>query len=94
MIEAVIGFVGVIVGALITWLRDFYAEYKKRKESRSYIAILIVFVLDRFVEGCVEVVSDNGVPNQEGLLLTQVNTPDIDLQSLKADWRVCRLSRY
>jgi hypothetical protein len=88
MIEAAIGFVGVIVGASMTWLQTLWLENKKRKESRSYIVILIVFLLDRFIQGCVDVVSDTGIPDQDGCLVSQVFTPDIDFKSLKADWKV------
>lgn len=88
MIEAAIGFVGVIVGALMTWLQSIWSENQKRKETRNYLAILIVFLLDRFIQGCVEVVSDGGIPDQDGCLVPLVSTPDIDLESLKADWKV------
>ena len=87
MIEAAIGFVGVIVGALITWLQTILSEWKKRKETRNYMAILIVFLLDRFIQGCVDVVSDNGRPDGDGYFVPQVNTPNIDFEPLKADWK-------
>jgi hypothetical protein len=88
MIEAIIGFVGVLVGASMTWFQNYWSENKKRKETRNYIAILIVFLLDRFIQGCVDVVSDDGVPDQDGCLEKQVSTPEIDFESLKADWKV------
>lgn len=88
MIEAAIGFVGVIVGALMTWLQAIWSENKKRKETRNYIAILIIFILDRFIQGCVDVVSDSGFPDKDGRLVPQFSTPNIDFESLKADWKV------
>lgn len=88
MNDAVIGFVGVIVGALMTWLQAIWSERKKKEETRNYMAILIIFLLDRFIQGCVDVVSDGGIPDRDGCLVPQVNTPNIDFESLKSDWEV------
>ena len=91
MIEALIGFVGVVVGALMTAARDLWADWRSRRKNAEYLAIRIVSLLDRFIEGCTEVVSDDGLccgrPNADGCREIQVSTPKFEVQSIDVDWK-------
>jgi hypothetical protein len=91
MIEAVIGFVGVVIGAIIAGAKDLWADWRFRRKNAQYLAIRIVSILDRYIEGCTEVVSDDGLyhgqPNADGCRQIQVSTPKFDIQSIDVDWK-------
>lgn len=91
MTEALIGLVGVIVGALMTAAKDIWVERRSRRKNAEYLAIRVVSMLDRFVEGCTGVAGDDGLsygqPNEEGEREIQVSAPDFEVQSLDVDWK-------
>jgi len=60
MNEAIFGFLGVLVGACISWIREELKERRLRKRHGMYLAARVVCVLDEYVEKCVEVVGDDG----------------------------------
>lgn len=60
MNDAVIGFVGVLVGVVATIGKDLVAYWIGRRNSGRYAAVRIVCILDQYVEKCVEVVGDDG----------------------------------
>ena len=55
MSDAWVGFVGVIVGALITGGKEVIASWITRRRDAAYLAIRIVYMLDRYEEGCAKV---------------------------------------
>ena len=59
MEELLIGFSGVILGAILTVAREFWNDHRTKKKAQ-FLAIRVTTMLDRFVEGCVSVVSDDG----------------------------------
>ena len=91
MSEAVIGLIGVVVGALITGASEFWKERRARKKNAEYLAIRIVSLLDRYVEGCTEVAGDDalcqGQPDKDGCRRVQVEVPELHFQSIDVDWR-------
>lgn len=91
MTEALIGLVGVIVGALMTAAKDIWVEWRSRRKNAEYLAIRVVSMLDRFVEGCAGVAGDDGLccgqPNEAGVCEIQVPAPKFEIQSLDVDWR-------
>ncbi|MDB6179488.1 hypothetical protein PAF17_18560 [Paracoccus sp. Z330] len=60
MIEAVIGFVGVIIGSFITVAKEVVLTRLERKRNGTYSAMRVVCELDHFVDTCVGVVCDDG----------------------------------
>lgn len=64
MKEAIIGFVGVIIGAfigtIIPLLQQLYFDYRTRKRNAQYLAIRTVCILEKFIDDCVDIVSDDG----------------------------------
>ncbi|KHS45834.1 hypothetical protein [Novosphingobium subterraneum] len=60
MNDAVIGFVGVLVGVVATIGKDFVAYWIGRRNSGRYAAVRIVCILDQFAEKCVDVAGDDG----------------------------------
>lgn len=60
MNEAIIGFVGVLIGVIATVGKDAVSYWTGRRKAGRYAAVRIVCVLDRYIEKCVEVVADDG----------------------------------
>ncbi|MGB3805865.1 MAG: hypothetical protein WA936_01560, partial [Erythrobacter sp.] len=101
MSEAIIGFVGVLIGVGVTLVKDAISYWTKRRNAGRYAAIRIVSILDLYVEQCVSVVGDDGTSEGrpagrtdqgQEYLIAQVATPepptfpdDIDWTSINAD---------
>lgn len=60
MNDAVIGFIGVLIGVVATVGKDVVSYWAGRRNAGRYAAVRIVCVLDLYVEKCVEVVGDDG----------------------------------
>ncbi|MEW8682123.1 MAG: hypothetical protein AB2536_09480 [Candidatus Thiodiazotropha endolucinida] len=91
MVEALIGLLGVIVGASITAVREHWASAEATKKSAEYLAIRVVSVLDGFTEQCADVVGDDGLSNgqvgPDGCREVQVSTPNLSVEKLDVDWK-------
>lgn len=86
-ISAISGFAGVVVGAGLTYLKEAQIQKVKTKKERDYLAILVASELDRFVAGCAEVVSDDGVPDQYGYYAPRVTPPKFEPHLLTVEWK-------
>lgn len=60
MSEAIFGFIGVLVGSLIPWVREWLNENRLREKHAAYLAVQIVCVLDEYIGKCCEVAGDDG----------------------------------
>jgi hypothetical protein len=60
MIEAIIGFVGVIVGSVITLAHEIWRSHTHKEKTAHYSAIRITGVLDEYFHHCVDVAFDDG----------------------------------
>lgn len=60
MNDAIIGFVGVVIGVVATIGKDVVSYWIGRRNAGRYAAVRIVCVLDQYVEKCVAVVGDDG----------------------------------
>lgn len=60
LISAVSGLSGVWLGGWLTSKREITREHDRIKKESSYLAILVLAHLDRFVNGCVQVTFDDG----------------------------------
>lgn len=101
MNEAIIGFVGVLVGVFATIGKDAVSYWIGRRNAGRYAAVRIVCILDQYVEKCVEVVADDGTAegrpagrteSGEEYYSAQVDSPeppafpdDIDWTSINPD---------
>ena len=101
MNEAIIGFVGVLIGVIATVGKDAVSYWTVRRNAGRYAAVRIICVLDEFVEKCVDVVHDDGTSegrpagrtdSGEEYLSAQVDSPpppvfadDIDWTSISPD---------
>jgi hypothetical protein len=91
MSEAIFGFIGVIVGALIPWIREWLREKKQRKEHAIYLAAQLICILDEYMEKCCDVVADDGTiygmpARSDGTYFPQVATPEL-IYPKDIDWK-------
>lgn len=94
LISAASGLGGVWLGGRLTWKREALREHDRILKESSYLAILVVAHLDRFVDGCVHVSFDDGM--SEGRPAGRdgeyheitVSAPTFEPLKLDVDWKV------
>ena len=91
---ALIGLLGIFLGAVLTILRELWVNERKRQKQAEYLAIRISCTLDLFVDGCIAVARDNGIDETEDPRLigevcreVQVPEPKLELHSMDVDWK-------
>lgn len=91
LMPAGIGLLGVALGVILTYWREFLTQRRKDKKDLGYLAAIVSAQLDRFVSGCCEVVGDDGLDrgnrDEHGYRTTQVATPKFDPVGLSVEWR-------
>lgn len=87
MSEAIFGLIGVIVGSLITGMKELWMGWHSRRKNQQYLAIRVVTYLDFFSERCAEVVDDDGDIDQEGYTRTSIAEPEFDIDSIEVEWK-------
>lgn len=96
IITAAVGFIGVIVGSIIPWIKDSLYQRKTRRLHGAYLAVRVANILDEFVDKCVEVVQDDGTrmgraaerdKNGFDLFIPQVRCPDAPVFPSDLDWK-------
>ncbi|WP_052127524.1 DUF3824 domain-containing protein [Enterobacter cancerogenus] len=84
---------GAAIGAVMlthkfTLRREKSASEEKQQRERYFIATELVFLLERFSEGCVPVASDAGKPDeQQGRWYAETDFPSFDFTEVSGDWR-------
>lgn len=80
MLEAIFGFIGVILGSFLTIAKDSITAWHRRKEDGSYSAIRLICILNEYADCCLDVIDDNGTiygqPSVEGYYYAQVQLPN------------------
>jgi len=91
MESAIFGLIGVVVGSALTLAREWWFQRRKEKKDADYLAIQVVYQLERYIVGCAEVVGDDGLcegqPDQDGYSRIQVQAPKFDPDALKVEWK-------
>lgn len=89
--QAIFGLIGVVIGGFLTLLRDTWSEWRARRRHARYLAIRVVIALDRYVEKCADVATDDGLsqgqPNADGYLEEQVALPPAPTFPPDLDWK-------
>ena len=86
-ISAISGFVGVVVGAGLTYLKEAQLQRAKTKKEQEYLAILVASELDRFASVCADVANDDGQPDKNGYFVAQVRAPKFEPHLLAVEWK-------
>ncbi|GGA85888.1 hypothetical protein GCM10011369_29910 [Neiella marina] len=88
---ALIGLLGVFVGAILAVMKDWWFHRARQKEERAYLAIQISCLLERFVSGCLDVVNDDGLfqgqRDSQGCLSVQVSAPQFEPLQIDVNWK-------
>ena len=91
MTQAIFGLIGVFVGGLLTWFRDAWSDGRTLKRHARYLAIRVVCVLDKYVQDCADVATDDGLcqgqRNERGYLEAQVSKPPPPTFPQDLDWK-------
>jgi len=61
MDKAIYALLGVLVGFLLTLAKDLWLEKRKNKKERTLLSIQTSFLLDKFIDGCIDVTFDDGL---------------------------------
>ncbi|HLB16206.1 MAG TPA: hypothetical protein VJM14_14835 [Burkholderiales bacterium] len=92
MESAVFGLIGVLVGAILTGVREWWFQNRKNKKDAEYLAIQVSCQLGRFIAGCAGVAGDDrlceGQTDKDGYSSIQVESPTLALNDLKVEWKV------
>lgn len=91
MTGAIFGLIGVIIGASISWFKEYWTEREATKKNARYLAIRVVCILDKFVEDCADVVKDDGLSfgqrDADGCLTPRVKAPGAPIFPEDVDWK-------
>lgn len=91
MSEGLTVLAAVVLGAVLTSAQVFWTNHRGRKKKAAYLAVLVSATFDRFVDGCVAVIGDDGLlqgqRHPDGQLYSQVDHPELDFQSLNVEWQ-------
>jgi len=94
MSDSEIGFVGVIIGALIalagvfiSLIREWWKETQSTKKKAHYLAIRIVCILDQFITQCANATDDEYVDNKGQPYWACGPIPDIASFPDDIDWK-------
>jgi hypothetical protein len=88
---ALVGIAGVILGVVLTSLKELVFNCHKRKKDAEYLGVRVSSLLDRFVWGCVDVIYDDGTDrgqlSDNEYAYPQVETPSFQPELLQVEWK-------
>lgn len=91
MESAVFGLIGVVVGSLLTVVKEWWFHERKNKKDAQYLVIVVSASLERYALGCMEVVLDQGLCDgqydEDGCRAPQTSTPIFDTKDFAVDWK-------
>lgn len=94
LISAASGLGGVWLGGHLTSKREASRERERVEREASYLAIIVVAHLDRFINGCVQVAFDDGTSEgrpagHDGVFhAPTASAPTFEPLALNVDWKV------
>ena len=78
---------GALVGALIPAAVTYFQNRGNREDERGFLAVQVAASLYTFASGCVDVMYDNGEPDEQGRDCIVVGSPNFSTMSLGVNWR-------
>jgi len=89
--EAIFTLIGVVLGAVLTWLQNYWTKKGETQKNAKYLAIRIIPILNQYLQACVDVVKDDGLYNgqrtNDGCLNPQIKTPSAPVYPNDVDWK-------
>ena len=95
MMEILFGFLGVLVGSAIPWVKEEWHRRRSLNENGRILAVRLTSMLDEYAQKCVAVVYDDGTSEGspagrgeqgEEYYLPQIETPEPPKFPDDADW--------
>jgi len=91
MESAIFGLIGVVLGAVLTVVKEWWFKRKTAQKESEYLAILVAFSLEKFASECVNVVYDDGLfqgqYDTDGCCSIQVSTPNFCPHTINVEWK-------
>lgn len=91
MDKATFGLIGVILGIVLTVAKEWWFDKAKSRKELEFLSINVICLLDSFISGCVDVVSDDGLSygqyDAQGRRVIQVKTAEFQPQDLDVNWK-------
>ncbi len=91
MESAIFGLIGVVIGGLLTVVKEWWFQNRKSRKDAEYLAIQVSCELERYVACCAEVVGDDGYcqgqPDENGYCTIQVKPPQFDTKLFDVEWK-------
>lgn len=72
--------------------REERADAAKLESERLYISTELVFLLKKFAEECVQIATDRGYEDSQGITRAKVKKTVLSLSDVSGDWRVLPLT--
>lgn len=94
IISAIAGISGVILGGLITTMKDVLLNRSKNKADKTYLSILVGAHLDRYINGCYLMALDDGQSHDfwdrysQEERTPQVTAPEFNPLDLDVEWKL------
>lgn len=93
VISAGAGITGVLLGNALVAIKEWRKDHKKDRRDRTFLSILVVSHLDRFVSGCWSVAMDDGTSEgrpagRDGSHQTTVTPPEFLPLEIDVEWKV------
>jgi hypothetical protein len=83
--------IGVVLVVILNAVKEWWFQEEKNKKELEYLAIRISCILDTFVNGCADVVADDGLcygqPDKDGCRSIQTKAPEFDPLSIEVEWK-------
>ncbi|WP_148268073.1 hypothetical protein [Pseudoxanthomonas spadix] len=83
---AIIGLVGVLVGAAITSFKEWWLHKITRKDTARYLSALLVSKLDKLSLECSHLAGDSGKEGEDGYYYAEHKRPAFELPMEDVDW--------
>lgn len=84
---AMIGFAGVLVGAGVTALKEWWARKAERESTARYLSALLILKLDKLSIDCLHLAKDSGEKDKNGYYRPEYENPTFELPTDGVDWK-------
>jgi len=91
METAIVGLVGVLLGAILATAKDWWLQRLQLQKAAAYLCVRTSAALERFAERCADVAVDDGLcegqTDEYGCHEIQIAAPTFDPDGLEVEWR-------
>lgn len=93
IISAAAGISGVLLGNIFVLTKEWWTKRKTVKQDTTYLGIIVLSNLDRFANGCLDIVLDDGTQygqpaGERGEYVPVTTPPDFQPLKLDVEWKL------